>query len=289
MVGAVVATTVGWMVHSSAFKDLGIVLGERLHGGHQSVVHRAVVGGADIVVKCELRPDPWLGRRMDVVAAAAAVNPEVVAPVRLEDDLVIDVGGRRCVLHPLVDGSTPDLSSPADAESMGRVLARLHATLRSIDWPELPEVSSLAALDRPGDPVAEGERQLIHGDFATSNLIDTGDRLRIIDFGELGFGTCVFEVANTLFMERFSAVLDGRLEAFERFASLFVAAYCDESGLDLTDEMIDRGVTIRRKALGRWLDDLTLAPVGITNSSEAWRTRLRHFVETDHHDWASLA
>jgi SAM-dependent methyltransferase len=271
-----------------AFPGAGIALGERLHGGHQSVVHRANRGGEDIVVKSELRPDPWLEQRMDVVAAAAEANPEVVPPLRTEGELVVGVGGRRCVLHPFIKGTPADLGSPDTAESMGRVLARLHDTLRSIDGAGLPDVAALRACKRPGDPEPAGRRQLIHGYFATSNLIETGQGLRVIDFGELGVGTCAFDIANTLFMERFSATLAGRGEGFDRFAAVFVAAYVDESGVHIPDDVIEAGVAIRRMALGRWLQDLEHAPAGIARSSGSWRNTLRRFAETHHHDWVNL-
>jgi hypothetical protein len=75
---------------------------------------------------------------------------------------------------------------------------------------------------------------------------------------------------------------------FDRFAAVFVATYVDESGVHIPDDVIEAGVTLRRLALGRWLDDLEHAPPGIARSSVSWRNTIRRFAETHHHDWVDL-
>ncbi len=262
-------------------------MGERLHGGSQSVVHAARWKGADVVVKAELEPDPWIDARMTAVAAAARANPQVVPPLELDGAFVHALADRRYVLHPFVAGPPPGITDPTQVEEMGRSLARLHATLRSLDGSGLPDVSAMRALDADDVDLA-GERQLIHADFGTSNLIVSSDGLRILDFGELGFGTAALDVANTIFIERFSAALDGRLADADRFAEVFVAAYADESGSSIGSDDIELGLDVRRRALGRWLDDPERAPVGIARSSPEWRRRLRRYAETDPAAWGSI-
>jgi len=265
-----------------------VELGERLYGGHQSVVYQARWDGRDVVVKFELESDRWLDPRMLATSAAAEANPQVVPPLSIDGALVHSLDGRRSVVQPFVAGSPPDIDDRLQAEEMGRSLARLHATLQLVDGSGLPDVSMLRAVAGADELVLWGDRQLIHGDFGAANLISTEAGLRILDFGELGFGTAALDVANTIFIERFSAALDGRLADADRFAEVFVAAYADESGSSIGSDDIELGLDVRRRALGRWLDEPERAPVGIARSSPEWRRRLRRYAETDPTGWGSI-
>jgi Ser/Thr protein kinase RdoA (MazF antagonist) len=267
---------------------IGVGLRERLYGGHQSVVHRARWDGRDVVVKFELEPDQWLEARTLAASDAADANSQVVPPLSIDGARVHSAGGRRVVVLPFVGGPPPDTDDPLQVEEMGRSLARLHATLHTLDGSELPDVAMLRAVAGDDEAVVRGDRQLIHGDFGAANLVSAEAGIRILDFGELGYGPRALDVANTIFIERFSAALDGRLADADRFAEVFVASYADESGSSMGSDDIELGLDVRRRALGRWLDDLTHAPIGIARSTPEWRRRLRRYADTDPADWGRL-
>ena len=124
-------------------------------GGHQSVVHRARWNDRDVALKCELEPDPWLDHRMRIAAAAADTNSQVIGPLAIDGVFVapIGVGGAPCT--PSSMAIIPDIADSAMAEQMGRTLARLHATLRTLDGTELPDIAALRICDLPDDPAPQ--------------------------------------------------------------------------------------------------------------------------------------
>lgn len=274
------------------WNHLGCEAVEELHGGHQSRVFRVRRGARDVVVKLtdsRQVDSEDLTCRVALVDALAHRNPDVVGPLPLGDDLVIPVGGWLAVGYPYVSGERPDVDRPRHVEAMGSTLATLHRSLAELPDHRLPEVAALR-VDGP-EPVhrAEGGRQLLHGDYSSSNLRVQEGRLRILDFDDCGYGPVELEIGNTLYMVLFDAAMRGEPAVYERFRPAFVAAYEQTSGTSLAEAALDEAIARRRSALRHWLDHLDEAPVGIRSSSPSWRQTLRAFAVSDEEGgWGEL-
>lgn len=267
---------------AAAWARLGFDAPTELRGGHQSRVFRAARGDERLVVKLT---DPRLvdghhfATRVELVARLAASDPAVVGPVLVGGALVTKLASWMAVAYPEVEGTALDVSRPEDVERMGRALATLHRSLRGRPSYELPLVAALRAGPAPPPAPDPSGLQLLHGDWSVGNLRLTDDCVRVFDFDDCGYGPVTFDVGNALYMVLFDATLDDDFGHFERFRTGFVAAYQDESGTSAGDGELERVIEARRAALGRWLDDLSTAPIGIRASSPRWRRRLRSFVD----------
>ena len=251
-----------------------------LDAGKQSRVVRTLLDGAELAIKLTDRrfADPAvLTTRMAVVETLATDVTEVVAPQRIGPALVEPIGEWLMTATPFVVGHPVDPVGQAGGQLMGGTLARLHVALASVGRRPLPSVATL------GDTADDAERsdwQLLHGDFNEQNLIVTPDGLRIIDFDDSGYGPIEFDVANALYMVLFDADVNDRPERYEHFRPAFLDGYDTESAGRLDVEIIDELIDERISALGRWLDDLANAPIGVRTSSAAWQDTLRTFVRS---------
>ncbi len=70
------------------------------------------------------------------------------------------------------------------------------------------------------------------------------------------------------------------MERYERFRAWFVDEYRSASNQSVPDEVVDKAIGLRVKALGRWIDRPESAPIGIRTATPAWRDSLRAFVRS---------
>jgi hypothetical protein len=197
-----------------------------------------------------------LATRMEVVESLAANDPSVVAPRRLDRALVEPMGGWLVTITEFQQGDIVELSQPGAGELLGRTLAQLHHALAQLLPQHLPAVAA------PSDTTSDTDRsdwQLLHGDFSDQNLIATARGLRILDF---------------------DAEVEGRALRHDTFRPAFLAGCSARSGTQLDQGTIDDLIATRVTALGRWLDDLSTAPIGLRTSSAAWQDVLRSFVRS---------
>jgi Ser/Thr protein kinase RdoA (MazF antagonist) len=262
---------------------IGIRLGVELSGGFQSRVFSADVDGPAVVKLTDARlvARAPFERRVEIVDLLARQNEEVVGPQRHRGVFVNRLGGWLVVVTRFVDGRVPDIGRPADAIRMGRALARLHRTMAPVATGGVPDVAAFAALPTEATGLALGRAQLIHGDFAASNLRlrDDGVRLDVLDLDDCGTGPVAFDVGNALYMVLFDATIDATAPRYEPFREWFVSGYRDQAEDPVDDAMLDAVIDLRRAALRHWLDHPSEAPIGIRMSPPAWRTTLRWFAD----------
>lgn len=268
----------------SEFERLGVTLDRELHGGHQSRVWLATsqYGSKvhDLVVKLI---DVSSGDRADALARlrvrheASRYDDRVVPIVPLGGQVVNRIENCLVVASPHIDGRFLDVTNRPDVERMGRAMARLHQSLRLVHI-ELPPVRALST-----GPLIEGlsdNHQLLHGDFAPSNLLlDSEGRLWIYDFDDSGRGPVEFELGNTLFMALFdtSPSLNQPSAEYRQFRHWFLGAYKASAEHPVSEMLVDIGLQARSDALRYWLHHLDEAPVGIRTASESWHRHLRAF------------
>lgn len=268
----------------SEFDRLGVVVKRELQGGHQSRVILATQHTGertrDLVIKlidASMTDRTEVMERLRVRDRVATYDDRVVPIVPLGDSKVNRVGDCFAIASAKIDGRFLDVAQRPDVERMGRALARLHQSLRLVQA-DLPPVAAL----RAGAPV-EGlldNHQLLHGDFAASNLLLDGDGwLWIFDFDDCGYGPVEFELGNTLFMALFdtSPSLNQPSDEFRTFRSWFLGAYRASAEHSISELVVDLALQTRSDALRYWLNHPDEAPVGIRNSSPAWKRHLRSF------------
>jgi Ser/Thr protein kinase RdoA (MazF antagonist) len=258
----------------------GVADTTELHAGKQSRVFAARVSGVDLAVKLtdgRLADGAVLGRRMEVVESLASRHRRIVYPRRFDGRLVSAVGGWLMTSTEMVVGDHVDASRPETADAMGEALADLHAQMAELPAQELPAVAALVGVER--DP-AWSEPQLLHGDFSDQNLMLTTDGLCIFDFDDCGYGPIEYDLANSLYMVLFDAEINGEVDKYESFRPSFLAGYAAMSDRHIEHAVVDDMIGRRVSALGRWLDDLSSAPIGIRTSSVEWQDTLRSFVRT---------
>jgi Ser/Thr protein kinase RdoA (MazF antagonist) len=251
-----------------------------LHEGHQSRVFEARRDDSKLAVKladARMADLPVLEMRSEAVALLGGRHGDVVAPLRIDGSLVQPVGDWLMTATEFVEGHRVSAADPADAELLGAALARLHGALAGLPPFDLPPI---AALDRPGRSSDRADWQLLHGDFSTKNVIATSDGLRIFDFDDCGYGPTEYDVANSLYMELFDSTVTDRPERYAAFRPAFVAGYNGTSARAVADGDLDDMIDIRIDALGRWLDDLSSAPIGVRTASPAWHRTLADFVQS---------
>jgi Ser/Thr protein kinase RdoA (MazF antagonist) len=255
-----------------------------LGGGHQSRVFEVDRPEGRLVAKVR-RADhvdrDLLEARLDTIDRLATVDPWVCGPVQVGGDLVTELecdGDAHLVTFgDFVDGRPPDPTAPADADLMGRVLARLHATMATVDASALPLVAAL----RTVQPDWDGPAQLLHGDFNAGNLRVVEGWCRVFDLDDCGRGPAAFDVANALLMVQFDDMTGDRPGTYEPFEAAFLAGYRAAADAPLDDHEVHALVDLRVDALEHWLDDPSTAPPGIRTASPEWHATLRAFVH-DH-------
>jgi aminoglycoside phosphotransferase (APT) family kinase protein len=201
---------------ADAVRALAPVLGEpesapvALEGGITNRNFRLRWGGRDCVLRCPGKDTALLGidRRTEWAAtraaAAAGVGPE---PIAFDP-------GLGCLVTAFIDGR------PVEAEELRARIPELAAALRAIhggpplpsafdpfavvaDYARIaserggaipPEVAELA----PAAAAIRAEHGPVpcHNDLLTANLLDDGERLRIVDWEYAGMGDPYFELAN---------------------------------------------------------------------------------------------
>lgn len=251
---------------------------DELHAGKQSRVFDAVLDGRRAAVKLtesRLADRSVLVSRLEAVASLGAGYPNVVPPIRIEGALVQPIGGWLMTATPFIEGDQLDSGSADDAKLLGGSLARLHDALSQLESFEIPPI---AALESTGRSAEQSGWQLLHGDFGNQNVIVESGTLRIFDFDDCGYGPMEYDLANSLYMVLFDSDVTNCPDRYETFRPAFLAGYVDGSGRRVAELAIDEMIGIRIEALGRWLDDLSSAPIGIRTASPEWLETLSSFV-----------
>lgn len=264
------------------WSSIGMVCGSELHGGYQSRVFAAALHGDPVVVKLtdSRLADYSFGRRLKVVAALAEIDGSVVGPVPVKSALVAPLGAWLAAVYPFVSGRTPEVSVERDVRRMASALASLHRSLDQLGAVDLPPVAALTNAELPAGADGFGRSQLLHGDFSYANTLFEGDKVRILDFDDCGYGPVEFEIGNTLYMVLFDAAMSSEMLRYERFRAWFIDEYMSASGRVVFDETLEMAIGLRVQALGRWVDRPETAPIGIRTASPAWRDSLRAFVQS---------
>ena len=258
---------------------LGVSIDRELHAGKQSRVFAATIDGRDVVIKltdARMADRTVLAERMRTAEELAWRTEAAVAPVRIDGELVHAAGGWLATATPLIVGRQAETSDAADARLLGRTLGGLHEALAALAPRGLPPV---AALDADEGSV-DNRSQLLHGDFSDQNVIVTSDGLRVFDFDDCGYGPVLYDVANSLYMVLFDAEVNADRDRYAAFRAPFLEGYADVAGEAVDVAVVDSLIDARIHALGRWLDDLSNAPIGIRTSSPEWRRTLRTFVSS---------
>jgi len=265
-----------------AWSSIGVVLGDELHGGHQSQMFTGAFGGEQVVVKLtdSRLVDQAYRRRVEMTSVLAEMDDSVVGPLTTDAGVVAELGQWLAVVYPFVVGRTPDIRDEADVRRMATAMANLHRTLQRLAPVDLPAVAALAAAEAPIDVAGFGRRQVLHGDFSSANLMFSERQARVFDFDDCGYGPIEFEVGNTLYMVLFDAAMSSEIERYERFRAWFVDEYRSASNQSVPDELLDTSIGLRVQALSRWLDRPETAPIGIRTATPAWRNSLRAFVRS---------
>jgi Ser/Thr protein kinase RdoA (MazF antagonist) len=263
----------------------GTATAREVDEGHQSrVFELTLLDGRRIVAKvldASLVDSDRVLARLDAVAELADLDPCVCRPIQFDNNLVnviADDAGRPALLlcFEFADGVALDVTSASDARLMGETLARLHRSLARIRPRGIPEV---AALESVRSDVNE-HFQLLHGDFNAGNLRRTDSTVRVFDFEDCGYGPRSFEIANALYMVLFDSTIGARTDGYSTFEDAFLNGYEKEDRHLINRLAVDHFIDLRVLALGRWLDDLTTAPVGIRTATPQWHETLRSFVRT---------
>lgn len=256
---------------------LGITIDRELHAGKQSRVFAATLDGRKVAVKLtdgRLADPGLLAGRMLMAEALADEIEAVVAPARIDGELVHAVGGWLATATPFVDGRQADVAVAADAQLLGGTLAGLHRGLSRLPPLKLPPVAALR-VDHDTD---HSGWQMLHGDFSDQNVIVTSSGPRVFDFDDCGYGPVVYDLAQSLYMVLFDAQVNANFDRYEAFRPRFLEGYANAAGTVVNLAAVDSFIGARIAALGRWLDDLATAPIGIRTSSPEWRKTLRAFV-----------
>jgi Phosphotransferase enzyme family len=184
---------------SGVWEQMGLTVVGELNGGHQSravLVHR---DAEQLVIKltdARLVDLQEFETRIGVVRDLAAVDEHAVGPIEIGPSLINHLGGWLAVAYPYVPGPNPDPENRAEVKKLARSLAALHHSLRRLTTTRpLPLVAALRAsgplADALPDPV-----QLLRGDYSPANVLLDGDRTRVIDFDDCGYGPIEFELGN---------------------------------------------------------------------------------------------
>jgi hypothetical protein len=132
-------------------------------------------------------------------------------------------------LDAAVVGPVPVQGSPV--RSLGEWLVPgLHQSMRDLPTVDIPRAASLE-VDTSRRWDSTDSDQLLHGDFAASNLLQTPDGIRIFDFDDCGYGPVEFDIANSLYMVMFDSWVNDRSDArYQEFKAYFVNGYTRSTG-----------------------------------------------------------
>jgi len=253
-----------------------------LGGGRQSRVFAARCAGESFAVKltqARLVDGEVLMRKATLIDDLARLDAAVVGPVPVRGSLVHPLGEWLVTATRLIEGNQLDQSDAAHGEVLGESLAGLHRSMRELPTVDLPRVAALET-DTSGRWDSTGSDQLLHGDFAASNLIQAPDGIRILDFDDCGYGPVEFDIANSLYMVMFDSWVNDRSHAqYQEFRAAFVGGYATFTGQAPDDGTIDSMIEVRVTALQRWAANPSEAPIGIRNSPSEWIDALNRFVQ----------
>ncbi len=204
-------------------------------------------------------------------------------PIRVDGNLVnriADDVGRPALLlcSEFAEGVALDVASRSDAELMGTTLAALHRSLARIAPQGIPEVAALQAVGWDAGSHMDHEFLLLHGDFNSGNLRRSDSIVKVFDFEDCAYGPRSFEIANALYMVLFSSTVENETSRFRTFEEYFLCGYAMEDGRDVDRRAVDHFLDLRVRALERWLQDLSTAPIGIRSATPQWHRILRSFV-----------
>ncbi len=256
---------------------------EAMSQGHQSTVFRLDLANgrraAAKVLDASLVDHAAVSLRVEAVAELSEIDTRACRPLPIDDKLVntiVGADGMPALLlcSEFADGVALDVAVEDDAELMGSTLAGLHQSLSRLAPRPLPVVAALHTLATPVDETF----QVVHGDFNTANLRRNDTAVKIFDFEDCGYGPCSFDVANALYMVLFDSTIEGRVERYRVFEGALLRGYETTAAIELDRTIITQHIEMRVRALGRWLDDLGTAPVGIRTAAPEWRETLRSFV-----------
>lgn len=277
--------------------SLGLRDLRRVPGGWQSVaVYEAHLDGRHLAVKVL---DPGnvdrrtLDIRLEVLSRLATTTDGVCAPVPVGGRLVNEPApSAYAVAYRFAEGDAPDAGRPGDAARMGRALAELHASLAALPPVELPSLAAFPPVAELApvatgrgvstagllDAAPAGRRQLLHGDFSSTNVRFSGERWRVFDFDDCGYGPVELDIALSLYFVLFDALTGPGPDRYRRFRTGFLAGYRHRSGAAPDDAVLHALITRRVLALASWLDDPATAPPGVRGASDGWRATLEGFV-----------
>lgn len=264
-----------------AWAALDVVVGQELHGGHQSRVFAAEHHGRAVAIKLIDRRfvDSTFEQRVELVHALAATNHDVVGPLPFSSGLMTaEHDGWFMTMYPFIGGRKPSIEAEIDVRAMAATLVRLHRSLAEFDPAKLPIVVPLRDVDLPSE--LSGPVQLLHGDFSDANTILNGDNAHVIDFDGCGHGPIEYEIGDTLYMALFDATIADDVTRYQRFRGWFVDEYRLASDLTVPDIALDAAILLRVRALERWLDQPETAPVGVRSASPEWHEMLRSFIRS---------
>lgn len=227
------ALSAGRWVAAAVHEHWGIRIGscERIViSGHNALAWVTTPSGG-LLAKWSVAPErfPRLSQIARLTHWLDAKGLPVSAPLQsLDGRLQVEINSVSMCLQRVIQGGLLDVDDAEQVRAAGATLARLHHALaaypdadqvappdgrpkplavRVTDWLDsasehVPEAARDAlralAADAPDD---RRPRQLVHGDFRSSNVLCTGPRIAaVIDFEEARFDHCIDEVARSAVM-----------------------------------------------------------------------------------------
>ncbi|MGI9667754.1 MAG: phosphotransferase enzyme family protein [Acidimicrobiia bacterium] len=264
------------------WSDLGYNDVTELGGGWQSRTFVVRAGDTRLVAKltrADLVDKHALERKTALVADLARIEPSVVAPARIGGTFVHESEQWLITATSFVDGEHVDQADPSSGTVLGTALAGLHRSMCQLPTAQVPRVATLTT-DAAGRWTSTSSDQLLHGDFAASNVVVSPEGIRVFDFDDCGYGPIEFDIANSLYMVMFDTWVQERANSgYQLFREEFLASYAETAEGQVSVSDIDDLIRVRVMALDQWVHDPSEAPIGIRNSSPDWIATLHRFVD----------